>query len=111
MTSALKNPETTAPRSRREDNMTSITLRTATVLAICTVAVACGRANKAQRRIELGVPEDKVRGGWAGQMIGVSFGYPTDVLRVAVRGEPYRDPDNIAREGTDVALSYLKVFQ
>jgi hypothetical protein len=32
-------------------------------------------------------------------------------LRVVVRGEPYRGPDNVEREGTDVALSYLKVFR
>jgi hypothetical protein len=32
-------------------------------------------------------------------------------LRVVVRGEPYRGPDEVEREGTDVALSYLKVFR
>jgi hypothetical protein len=32
-------------------------------------------------------------------------------LRVVVRGEPYRGLDNVEREGTDVALSYLKVFR
>jgi len=58
--------------------MTSRTLRTATVLAVCCVAVACGQAAKTQRSIEMGVLEDKIRGGWAGQMIGVSFGEPTE---------------------------------
>jgi hypothetical protein len=58
--------------------MNSRTRRATTVLAICCVAVACGQATKAQRSIELGVLEDKVRGGWAGQMIGVSFGEPTE---------------------------------
>jgi hypothetical protein len=29
-------------------------------------------------RIELSVLEDKIRGGWAGQMIGVSYGAPTE---------------------------------
>jgi hypothetical protein len=32
-------------------------------------------------------------------------------IRVVVRGEPYRNSDNVAGEGTDVALSYLKVFR
>ena len=32
-------------------------------------------------------------------------------LRVVVRGEPYRGSDKVEREGTDVALSYLKVFR
>jgi hypothetical protein len=61
-----------------EDLMSSRIRRAATVLAICCVAVACGQATKDQRKIELGVLEDKIRGGWAGQMIGVSFGYPTE---------------------------------
>ncbi len=30
------------------------------------------------REIELAVLEDKIRGGWAGQMVGVSFGAPTE---------------------------------
>ena len=32
-------------------------------------------------------------------------------LRVVVRGEPYRGLDEVEREGTDVTLSYLKVFR
>ena len=32
----------------------------------------------AERRIELAVLEDKIRGGWAGQMIGVTYGAPTE---------------------------------
>ena len=32
----------------------------------------------AARRIPLKLLEDKVRGGWAGQMIGVSYGAPTE---------------------------------
>ncbi len=31
-------------------------------------------------------------------------------LRVVVRGEPYRGAGEAEREGTEVALSYLKVF-
>ena len=58
--------------------MSSRTRRAATVLAICCVAVSCGQTTKNQRSIELEVLEDKVRGGWAGQMIGVSFGEPTE---------------------------------
>jgi len=30
------------------------------------------------RRMSRAVLEDKVRGGWAGQMIGVAFGAPTE---------------------------------
>src|SRR5438093_10073087 len=35
-------------------------------------------ARKAPRHITLSVLEDKTRGGWAGQMIGVSYGAPTE---------------------------------
>jgi hypothetical protein len=62
-----------------EDIMSSGLRRAATVLAICSAAAGCGQASKAERSIELAVLEDKIRGGWAGQMIGVGFGYPTEV--------------------------------
>jgi hypothetical protein len=63
--------------------MSSRTRRAATVLVICCVAVACGQTAKNQRSIELDVLEDKVRGGWAGQMIGVSYGEPTEFKYLA----------------------------
>jgi hypothetical protein len=48
------------------------------VFAICCAAAACGQADRSQRSIELSDLEDKIRGGWAGQMIGVSYGFPTE---------------------------------
>jgi hypothetical protein len=47
----------------------------ALALALATLAVD-GRA--AERRITKAALEDKIRGGWAGQMIGVSYGAPTE---------------------------------
>jgi hypothetical protein len=51
------------------------------LLAI-VASVACtpqsAPVDPAERRIELSVLEDKIRGGWAGQMIGVSYGAPTE---------------------------------
>ncbi len=35
---------------------------------------------RAPRRIARGLLEDKVRGGWAGQMIGVAYGAPTEFM-------------------------------
>ena len=35
------------------------------------------------RRLSRAVLEDKIRGGWAGQMIGVSYGAPTSSGRTA----------------------------
>jgi hypothetical protein len=47
-----------------------------------TVAAAGTRGGEtstpAPRRLSRAALEDKVRGGWAGQMIGVSFGAPTE---------------------------------
>jgi hypothetical protein len=55
---------------------------------LCAVLVACSvivvappggvKAAKDVRTLSLQVFEDKVRGGWAGQMVGVSFGAPTE---------------------------------
>ena len=58
--------------------MSSRFRRAATVLVIFCVAAACGRGDTSQRTIELSTLEDKIRGGWAGQMIGVSYGFPTE---------------------------------
>src|SRR5947208_14220547 len=55
----------------------------ALVFGFVMAAVAASHAlengvKKEPRRIMRQVLEDKVRGGWAGQMIGVSFGAPTE---------------------------------
>jgi hypothetical protein len=41
-------------------------------------ALPAGAGEAAPRRMSRAVLEDKVRGGWAGQMIGVAFGAPTE---------------------------------
>jgi len=41
-------------------------------------ALPAGAAEAPARRMSRAVLEDKVRGGWAGQMIGVAFGAPTE---------------------------------
>lgn len=52
------------------------------VLVATTVALApawpAAAAEPAMRRLSRRQLEDKVRGGWAGQMIGVAFGAPTE---------------------------------
>ena len=43
------------------------------------IALLCSSCSQpAQETISLEVLWDKVRGGWAGQMIGVSYGAPTE---------------------------------
>jgi hypothetical protein len=49
--------------------------------AVCVLLLAflsLSAAAQNQRRISVSVLEDKIRGGWAGQMIGVSYGAPTE---------------------------------
>jgi hypothetical protein len=51
----------------------------------------------APRRLSRAVLEDKVRGGWAGQMIGVSFGAPTEFKSNGriIEGEIAWRPDQV----------------
>jgi hypothetical protein len=54
---------------------------TKAVIGGILLALACAGAWGAEapaRRMSRAVLEDKVRGGWAGQMIGVAFGAPTE---------------------------------
>ncbi len=46
------------------------------ILIVSTLLI--GDHAKVPRKIRLEVLEDKIRGGWAGQMIGVSYGAPTE---------------------------------
>ena len=48
--------------------------------ALLSAAPAGTDAAPALRRLSRAALEDKIRGGWAGQMIGVSFGAPTEFL-------------------------------
>lgn len=51
----------------------------AAVLALAACAAAGGGpAPQSARRLSRAALEDKVRGGWAGKMIGVSYGAPTE---------------------------------
>ncbi len=45
---------------------------------VAASVVACDQESATYRTEALSVLEDKIRGGWAGQMIGVSFGEPTE---------------------------------
>jgi ADP-ribosylglycohydrolase/Carbohydrate esterase 2 N-terminal len=51
---------------------------TALTLIAILLPVVAGPEQVAARRLSRTVLEDKVRGGWAGQMIGVSYGAPTE---------------------------------
>ncbi len=61
----------------------------ATSLIAATVVVRPGRAGEPSRRLTRAALEDKIRGGWAGQMIGVAYGAPTEFHS---KGRTYDDP-------------------
>jgi hypothetical protein len=58
--------------------MTSRFVWTGLVLLVLLDAAGCVRDREAYETVLLTELEDKIRGGWAGQMIGVSFGEPTE---------------------------------
>ena len=51
---------------------------TALILSVALSPAVASAQQAATRRLSRAVLEDKVRGGWAGQMIGVSYGAPTE---------------------------------
>lgn len=79
-------------------------MRPCWLMVVISGAVFCvtvGRAQRAdsERRLTLAALDDKVRGGWAGQMIGVSFGAPTEFRFNArtIDGElPAWKPENVS---------------
>lgn len=66
--------------------------------AAVLAALAVGQPAPAMRTITRAALEDKIRGGWAGQMIGVSYGAPTEFKSNGARitGELPWAPDRIA---------------
>jgi hypothetical protein len=67
-------------------------------IALVALAGAAPAAAEAARKMSRSVLEDKVRGGWAGQMIGVAFGAPTEFKSNGkiLEGELKWTPDMIA---------------
>ena len=86
--------------------------RIATAVAFLGLAAAVAGAAEAPRRMSRAVLEDKVRGGWAGQMIGVAFGAPTEFqsngkiiegrAQVDARHDREHDPPGRPLRGDDV---------
>ena len=50
----------------------------ASTLCVALAATPAGAQNTGSRHLSRSALEDKIRGGWAGQMIGVSYGAPTE---------------------------------
>jgi len=78
-----------------------------------TVTHACGQATRA---IELPVLEDTVRGGMAGQMVGVGYGGPTEFRACAeiyekdIKWEPGMIGDALAQDDLYVEMTFTEVM-
>src|SRR5512142_446264 len=77
------------------------------IFAIFGIAAAGFAQTGAYRRIPLAELRDKIQGGWAGQMIGVSFGAPTEFRTLAKINEdplPPWTPDRVSNSLEQDAL-------
>jgi hypothetical protein len=88
------------------------------VAVLLAPLVAC--TEPATRRLSRAVLEDKVRGGWAGQMIGVSYGAPTEFrsngkivegnLRSYQDWSPKRLENSINQDDLYVEMTFAEVM-
>jgi ADP-ribosylglycohydrolase/Carbohydrate esterase 2 N-terminal len=68
------------------------------------------------RRISLAALEDKIRGGWAGQMIGVSYGAPTEfrsngkIIEGKLPWTPDRVRNSIAQDDLYVEMTFAETL-
>lgn len=67
------------------------------ISALIFVLTSCGNQNPGLTSIDAGVLKDKIAGGWAGKMIGVTYGAPTEFR---AQGRTYDDsikwkPDDV----------------
>src|SRR5262245_40426184 len=63
---------------RRHMLTRNVLIVTFAVLSLTGLTVAVFAAGGSSKEISLSDLRDKIQGGWAGQMIGVSFGAPTE---------------------------------
>jgi hypothetical protein len=92
--------------------------RTAFTLAVLLPLTAAAGAAPAPppRRLSRAVLEDKVRGGWAGQMIGVSFGAPTEfhsngrILEGPIAWRPENVAEAIVQDDLYVEMTFAEVM-
>ena len=87
------------------------------ILLACTSIAGLGIAEKkAERKISLAVLEDKIRGGWAGQMIGVSYGAPTEfrsngkIYEAELKWSPDMVSNSIRQDDLYVEMTFAAVL-
>ncbi len=93
-----------------------------TLVFITSVLIARspGRASAAEpspsRRMDLKILENKVRGGWAGQMIGVSYGAPVEfrwlgkIVDAEIHWSPPQVNNSIEQDDLYVEMTFAEVM-
>jgi len=83
---------------------------------ILTVGVVASQSPTNTRRIGTSVLEDKIRGGWAGQMIGVSYGAATEfrargtTFDAELTWSPERVSNSIGQDDLYVEMTFAEVM-
>lgn len=78
--------------------------------------IVAALAQPKMRSLSLTVLKDKIRGGWAGQMIGVSFGAPTEfrfngkIIEGELKWSPERVSNSIDQDDLYVEMTFTKVL-
>ncbi len=93
------------------------TIRLGAIMAVLALAAALpAGAGEAPRRMSRASLEDKVRGGWAGQMIGVAFGAPTEfksngkILEGELQWTPEMISNAIHQDDLYVEMTFAEVM-
>lgn len=92
------------------------TILIAIIVAVCAGTVVLSQPS-GHRSIPLAELRDKIEGGWAGQMIGVSFGAPTEFrhLEKIIEGDlppwtPERISNSLRQDDLYVDMTFAKVL-
>ncbi|HWQ34635.1 MAG TPA: ADP-ribosylglycohydrolase family protein [Blastocatellia bacterium] len=96
-------------------------MRTKRLMVVLMIIVLAGLAataqrNKQPRRLSRQQLEDRIRGGWAGRMIGVSFGAPTEfksngrIIEGELRWTPDMVSNAIVRDDLCVGMTFTEVM-
>ena len=86
------------------------------LLGASLLVYAPGASQNKTRRLSQAVLKDKIRGGWAGQMIGVSFGAPTEfksngkIIEGELKWAPERVSNAIDQDDLYVEMTFTKVL-
>jgi len=86
------------------------------LFGLCLSALLLARTPPPSRRISLAALEDKIRGGWAGQMIGVSYGAPTEfrsngkIIEGRLPWTPDRVSNSISQDDLYVEMTFAETL-